>query len=225
MKAMKTTAKSQKPRTTSVKNVAAVKKASLKQSASKSTKKAVLPIPKPSRFTPQRLVVACAAVFVLALGLALIRTASIADNGPSKPVDASAARESLRQQVETADRVPRDGRDPASQQQNSLSAAASRDNGTTLTDTESTGIAGNGQPAKPSDVYADSSKSGIGSNGCYVDYGIQGQQCLPAHAAHHGSLTCDGVRKHFPKGVQVTGTDRFNLDKNGDKIACNDADL
>lgn len=234
MKAMKTPAKSQKHRTIDAKsahsikgakNVAAAKKAPLKKSASKSTRKAVLPIPKPTRFTPQRLVVACAAVFVLALGLTLIRTVSIADNASSKPGDVSGSQENLRQQVETADRIPRDGRDPASQQQNSLAAAASRDNGSTLTDTEGTSSAGNGQPAKPSDVFTDSSKSGIGSNGCYVDYGIQGQQCLPAHAAHNGSLDCGGVRKHFPDGIRVTGTDRFKLDKNGDSIACNDADL
>ncbi len=221
MKAMKTPVKSQEPRTINAKNVAAAKKASLKKSVAKPTQTAALPIPKPTHFTPQRLVLACAAVFVLALGLALIRTASTADNGPSKPVDSTAARESLRQQVETANRVPLSGRDPAAQQQNSLSAAASRDNGTTLADTEGAPTSGNGQP---SGVTGDSKATGIGSNGCYVDYGKQGEQCLPAHAAHHGSLTCDGVRKYFPAGIQVTGTDRFSLDKNGDKIACNSGD-
>lgn len=136
---------------------------------------------------------------------------------------AQAGRERLRQQVESADGTPAGGRDPASQSQSSLAAAASQAAGAgTRTDKPAAGVTGNHHTHhKSSDIYGHAGHTGINSAGCYIDYGIQGQQCLPAHAAGtDGRLTCDEVRRHFASGISVTGTDRFGLDKNGDKLAC-----
>jgi hypothetical protein len=136
----------------------------------------------------------------------------------------SQARQELTAQVDTPKGEPQTGRDPAAQPQNGLSAAASRPSGFgQRTETPATGVTGTQRQTKPSDVYKDPTQTGIGSNGCYVDYGVQGQQCLPAHAAGDDkTLTCSEVRavKGFENGIKVTGTDRFHLDADGNGTAC-----
>lgn len=127
-------------------------------------------------------------------------------------------------QVDDETGAPRDGRDPASQQQSSLAAAASNPTGSgqrienpeARTQVESSGAGVNDSP----------SEAALGANGCFVDYGIQGEQCVPSHAAVNGTLTCEGVKTHggFPDGVKVSGTDRFNLDTNHDGVACGSGD-
>jgi hypothetical protein len=39
-----------------------------------------------------------------------------------------------------------------------------------------------------------------------------------------GSLSCSMVRMHFPQGLKVSGTDRFNLDTNKNGTACDSSD-
>lgn len=166
---------------------------------------------------------------VVVFGAFLLARAAL--NGTQHDGDSPAAKaayqKQLKDQVDTAQGSPRDGRDPSTQQQTSLRDAASKPSGTgTRTDTPASGVTGTvgDTHVTSSDIYGDASKTGINSAGCYIDYGVQGQECLPAHAAVNGVLTCDGVREHFPQGIKVTGTDRFHLDKNGDKIACNAGD-
>lgn len=154
--------------------------------------------------------------------LAAIQLAASLGDKQSGP-DAAAYKEQLRSQVEGPDGTPNSGRDPASQGQTSLADAASRPAGAgSRTDTPAAGVTGDHNTHNTSgDVYGDANQTGVNSAGCYIDYGVQGQECLPAHAAgSDGKLTCGEVRQHFPKGVKVTGTDRFKLDANGDKLAC-----
>lgn len=138
-------------------------------------------------------------------------------------VSADANQKQLRGQVETVTGAPRDGRDPASQPQTSLGDVASKPTGSGRQKTDST--------TKKSDTSSqtnanstNANQDGLGTNGCYTDYGIQGQECLPAHAATNGVLTCDGVNSHFPNGIKVTGTDRYHLDHNHNGIACDSSE-
>lgn len=169
---------------------------------------------------------------IIAVGTALIVTLSFGIIGILKIIDdpkvtaVTPGQETLQNQVDGSDGAPRSGRDPANQKQNSLASAASQPTGTGKRVTKpAAGVTGsnvqNNQPANNN-----AAGSGIGTNGCYVDYGKQGEQCVPVHAATNGVLTCDGVRTHggFPNGVIVSGTDRFNLDTNKDGIACNSGD-
>ncbi|HSH18360.1 MAG TPA: hypothetical protein VK978_03175, partial [Candidatus Saccharimonadales bacterium] len=67
----------------------------------------------------------------------------------------------------------------------------------------------------------DSKKTGVNAAGCYINYGIQGEQCLPAGLANaDGTLSCDKVRTKFASGIKVSGNDRFHLDHNHDGLAC-----
>lgn len=176
----------------------------------------------------RQLVLPLVAIVVVTGAFLLARVAlSHAGNNGDSPAAKAAYQKQLKDQVDTGQGSPRSGRDPSTQQQTSLSDAASKPSGTgTRTDTPASGVTGSTDThhATSGDVYGDASKTGINSAGCYIDYGVQGQECLPAHAAVNGVLTCDGVRAHFPQGIKVTGTDRFHLDKNGDKIACNAGD-
>lgn len=209
----------------------------------KPTAKKALPIPKQtqSAFTLKSLGLVFAAFLILVVSVILTQAGTLTGNGHSKPVAISEAQRQLRDQVDTATGSPRSGRDPATQQQDSLAAAASRptlgggssdpssDFSSGLSTDTSTGASGTEHSghyqSSTSAPNPDPKTSGISSSGCYYDYGKPGEECLPAHAAENGSLTCSGVRKHFPQGIKVTGTDRFNLDKNHDGIACNDADV
>lgn len=169
-----------------------------------------------------RVTAAVAAVLLLAAAGLLLLLNNGSDNA-AKPVSQEAYRQELQAQVEQPDGTPNTGRDPANQGQNSLEAAASKPAGAGLrSDQPASGATGNtGGQASHGDVYGDAKGSGIGSNGCFIDYGIQGEQCLPAHAAGDDKvLNCAEVRKYFKDGVAVTGTDRFHLDHDGDKIAC-----
>ena len=144
------------------------------------------------------------------------------DNLPAgQKTQAEAYQEVLRDQVDDKTGAPRDGRDPANQQQGSLAAAASQPTGagkrTDNTPASGVGDGNGGSPAPGSNAE----QTGLNSAGCYYEYG-NGGQCVAAHAATNGVLTCEGVRTHggFPNGVTYT-KDRFNLDKNHDGIACN----
>ena len=148
-----------------------------------------------------------------------------AGNAGNKP-QRTQTEQQLQAQVETPKGEPQTGRDPASQPQNGLATAASRPSGFgERTDTPAAGVTGSQRQTKASDVYKDPKQTGIGSNGCYVDYGVQGQQCLPAHASGDDKfLTCAEVRGHFKDGIKVTGTDRFHLDGNTNGTACEPGD-
>jgi len=168
---------------------------------------------------------------VLVLGaFLLVKIMLSSDNTGSNANDPKAQqayKEELKSKVDTSNGQPQSGRDPSSQQQTGLSDAASKPSGTgTRTDTPASGVTGsNDTHNTSSDVYGDPSKTGVNSAGCYIDYGVQGQECLPTHAATNGTMTCADVRNHgFPDGIKVTGTDRLKLDTNGDKIACNAGD-
>ena len=163
---------------------------------------------------------------VLVIGFSSLRLMGVeiklpSNGGGIKPVSVAEYKEQLRQQADDDTGAPQSGRSPSNQLQTGLSDAASQPNGTgTRTDTPASGLTGSTD--NHHDAPANNSQeTGINSAGCYIDYGIQGQECLPAHAATNGTLTCSDVRNHgFPDGIKVTGTDRFKLDKNGDKIAC-----
>jgi len=169
---------------------------------------------------------------MLPVGAAIILVISIVMVAPSTGTGPSTAniqanREYLRSQVDTETGAPREGRDPTTQQQTSLASAASNPTGARQrVDKPAAGVQGDhSHHNSSSDVYGDPNQTGIGSNGCYIDYGIPGEQCVPAHAATNGTLTCDGVHSHgFPNGIKVSGTDRFGLDTNHDGTACGNGD-
>jgi hypothetical protein len=137
--------------------------------------------------------------------------------------EAAAYKEQLRSQVDTTSGEPRSGRDPATQQQTSLSSAASSPSGAG-TQIDPPVSDPNSQDASASLVLGDPSQTGLNASGCFYDYGIPGQQCVPAQAANGGVLACSGVHKYFPSGVIVSGTDRFHLDNNLDGTACGSDD-
>ena len=168
-------------------------------------------------------VIAAVAAILLIVVAGLLLLVNNDSNNATKPISQEAYRQQLQAQVEQADGTPNTGRDPASQGQNSLEAAASKPAGAGLrTDQPASGANGtSGGHAGHGDVSGDAKGTGIGSNGCFIDYGVQGEQCLPAHAAGDDKvLNCAEVRKYFKDGIKVTGTDRFHLDHDGDKIAC-----
>lgn len=160
-------------------------------------------------------------VVAVTVGVAVLALMLVLRDNTSS-VSAKAYKDDLRGQVDTTTGAPRDGRDPAGQGQNDLASVASKPAGAgKRTDKPAAGVKATGQGAAPATTASSTAQqTGLGTNGCYIDYGIQGQECLPAHAAANGTLTCDGVRKHFPHGIAVTGTDRFHLDHNADGIAC-----
>lgn len=173
--------------------------------------------------TPTRVITASSILAVMCAAAAFV---VIANGGPNitPPLSPTAAayKQQLKSQVDNASGKPRSGRDPAGQQQTSLALAASSEHGSGMqTDTPAAGLTGSNRgAAKPSDVYGDPSKSRINDAGCYIDYGIQGQECLPESIAMDGMVMCEDVVKEFPKGIKVVGTDRFGLDTNHDGIAC-----
>lgn len=164
------------------------------------------------------------AAAVLLIGLALLLQVVLFSDKPAT-MSAQDYKDQLEGQVTDQEGAPRDGRDPASQQQNSLASSASKPTGVGQR-TDQTTIE---TPTDHDDHSAHDDhhqQDAIGLNGCYVDYGIQGEQCLPAHAGGtNGQLTCSSVHGHgFPNGIKVTGTDRFHLDTNHDGVACDNDD-
>jgi hypothetical protein len=73
-------------------------------------------------------------------------------------------------------------------------------------------------------IFGAPRQRGLNAAGCFIGYGLPGEQCLPAHVARGQSVRCVDVGTHFPEGVVVRGTDRFRLDRNGDRIACGPGD-
>lgn len=166
-------------------------------------------------------------VLVFVASIAMLQVQSTKQTTAKTP-SAQEYQQELQSQVDTETGAPRSGRDPAAQGQATLASAANTPSGVGhRTDTPAANVdtsssaSAHGHHATSADVYGTPGKDGVNSAGCYVDYGIQGQQCLPRHASGtDGQLTCAEVRVHFAKGIKVTGTDRFNLDANGDKTAC-----
>ncbi len=178
-----------------------------------------------SRYLAPKVVVPVVAVLVL--GAIVLTNWAVAAQRSAVKSTTAAQQKQLRQQVDTSSGAPRSGRDPSAQAQTGLSAAASAPSGTGLrTDKPAAGIQGDtSHHATPGHVHGDSSQTGLNSAGCYIGYGVQGEQCLPAHAAdENGNLTCAGVRAHFPSGIKVTGTDRYKLDVSRNGIACDSRD-
>lgn len=142
--------------------------------------------------------------------------------------DSAFNQQTSRHLVDMADSAPQTGRDPSQQQQASLNDAASRPTASgKQTDKPAADVQGdhNHDHATHEDVVNDPSETGVGLNGCYVDYGVQGEQCVPAHiAGDDKKLSCHEVHSKFANGIKVTGTDRFGLDKNHDGVACGDGD-
>lgn len=138
---------------------------------------------------------------------------------------ASPIRQQLRNQVEKANGSPLKGRDPANQSQSSLLSAAAQSNGIgRRTDKPAVGVRGDTRRVDPASVLPDSKKTGVMANGCLIDYGQPGQECVPARMISKTSIACDEIRKVFPNGVLVSGTDRFGLDTDSDGIACGPGD-
>jgi hypothetical protein len=180
--------------------------------------------PQPRRPRRKRSLLVVGGVVAAALAL-LLPTAAARVSGPSPSASAQAVA-ALQDQVQDASGAPRAGRDPANQPQTGLAAAASRATGVgRRTDTPAAAISGDHQrDAQPSDVLGNAKKTGLSAAGCFIDYGVAGQQCVPASAATNGVLTCAGVISLFPQGVTVAGRDRFHLDQNHDGTACGPGD-
>lgn len=192
---------------------------------------AELPKPKPitvrsSMRRKLRIIIPAAAMLIFLASIATVQFATRPTSNEPTKHDTKSYQESLKAQVDNTDGSPVSGRNPASQSQTSLSTAASTPSGTgTRTDNVASGVAGSTGNAKAAPSTADQQKTGINSAGCFFDYGIPGQECVPASMANSdGTLSCTGVRMHFPKGVKVSGTDRFHLDANHDGTACGSGD-
>lgn len=163
---------------------------------------------------------AMAAVSVLLISV--ISSAAIvpAVNRPSSDAQAGDHQRDLKAAVDSEDGEPQNGRDPASQIQNSLASAATKPSGPgQRTDTPAANVQGD------HDHHAEhQTPSGTTSAGCIVGYGKPGEQCLPT-PGEDKPVTCEYVHsKGFPHGIAVTGNDQFHLDKNHDKTACGHGD-
>jgi hypothetical protein len=169
-----------------------------------------------------------AAILLLSgLTITLMSSRLAADQAAADATKAASNGQSYKGQVENSKGEPLNGRNPANQSQTSLASAASSPAGNgRRTDTPAKDVKGDqNHKTTYSDTYGDPKKTGINSAGCFVDYGIPGEQCMPAGMADKdGKLTCSAVHMHFPEGLKVSGTDRFNLDTNHDGIACNSGD-
>lgn len=131
----------------------------------------------------------------------------------------------LRQQVETSAGSPADGRDPAVQQQTGLAAVASLPHGTgQRVDKPAVGVTGETKPADAGHAHHALQQPGVLASGCLADYGIPGEQCLPASVVRAGEITCSDVRRHFSSGVKVSGNDRYQIDGNNNGTACDSQD-
>ena len=161
-------------------------------------------------------------VLIFVISAMLIQTTPQQTKPGTNTADATAYQNNLLSQVDSEDGAPRSGRDPASQQQTSLASVASKPTGAgQRVDKPAADVSGNQDRKNTySDVYGGLNQIGISFNGCYIDYGILGEQCVPTHVSSNGTLTCDGVHMDFPGGVKVTGSDRYKLDVNQDGVAC-----
>jgi hypothetical protein len=133
---------------------------------------------------------------------------------------------SLQKQVDGPNGTPAAGRDPSTQQQTSLAAAASRPNGPGLqTDTPAKDVNTSHAGHNHGSAAAAKKTSGVNSAGCYTDYGKQGEECLSVSIAGPGNNpTCAQIRSVFKNGILVSGADRFALDTNKNGTACDPAD-
>jgi hypothetical protein len=86
----------------------------------------------------------------------------------------------LRGQVDTTDGAPRTGRNPATQPQTSLAAAASQPAGNGLrVDTPAANITGDhNHHVQPSAVLPNPHTTGKLFNGCLIGYPAAGEQCV-----------------------------------------------
>lgn len=166
----------------------------------------------------QALVLATATVLLLSvIGSAVIVPAV---NRPDSDALAGDHQRDLKAAVDSEDGEPQNGRDPASQIQNSLASAATKPSGPgQRTDTPAANVQGD------HDHHAEHhTQPGVTSGGCIVGYGKPGEQCLPT-PGEGKPVTCDYVhQKGFPHGIAVTGNDRYHLDKNHDETACGHGD-
>ena len=175
-----------------------------------------------SVLTTRNVAVACLVVMVWGIaGTNLHNPAAVAKTANRQ------YQQQLKAQVQSTDGSPVAGRDPASQGQNSLAAAANKPSGTGLR-TDGNTIASNvsedhSHNADPS-VTNQGAASDVAANGCLTNYGKPGEQCVPAFNPNNQPLTCDYVRQQFPQGVKVTGTDSRRLDTNSDGMACGSGD-
>ncbi len=129
----------------------------------------------------------------------------------------------LRSQVETSEGAPREGRDPAVQQQDSLSIAASLPSGNgQRVDNPASDV-----PAEKQDHTNHSSHTSPKpiTSGCLADYGVAGEQCLPKYIADTKPVNCAAVKKMFAQGIKVNGTDSLGLDSDRNMVACDAGDL
>lgn len=179
--------------------------------------------------SPRRVVIGVAAVILTGVFAATALVSSPEISGQAAPTEKTKAaaadhKNHLKSQVDTARGEPRDGRDPSTQKQTSLAQAASAAHGNGLrTDKPASGVRGTASHdhSSHSHGYETAQDDGINAAGCFIDYGIPGEQCLAAGTAGDDKiLTCAEVRTKFADGIKVSGTDRFHLDTNGDNWAC-----
>lgn len=137
---------------------------------------------------------------LVSLGLvtALLGISMIAEGSNSKPL--TPYQHQLQAEVQNANGSPANGRDPASQMQTSLAAAASQPAGVGLRASKvAANVTGDqSHHVQPSSVLPDPKKTGMYSNGCLVGYANPGQTCVtsstpgatPASCNMNSSLPC-----------------------------------
>jgi hypothetical protein len=87
------------------------------------------------------------------------------------------------------------------------------------TDKPAKAVRGGQKQVAPEDVLP----QGRRVNGCAAGYGNAGQ-CVPEFSAGQRRTTCGQLKKTFPEGIEVTGTDTLGLDSNDDGLACGPGD-
>ena len=114
--------------------------------------------------------------------VALVATQQLVTADRSPRLTAKQYEQSLTAQVDTDNGSPRPGRDPASQQQASLSYAASQPTGNgTRTDTPAKAIIGGQAPISPNSVLPDTHKTHVLSSGCMVMPNMPSGTCMPVN--------------------------------------------
>ena len=157
---------------------------------------------------------------LVVISLVLAVTSIVAVAAPSKTNPSASPKTDDYQReligaVDTSVGMPQDGRDPASQPQNSLASAASKPEGPGQRNDKP---AANAQ-GDHSHHHEMPKQEGVTSAGCIVGYG-KPDQCLQT-PGEGKPVTCEYVHKRgFHNGLAVTGNDKYHLDKNHDKIAC-----
>jgi len=138
-------------------------------------------------------------------------TVNVASAAKNSMLDPQTYQRKLQSEVETTNGVPRSGRDPSTQKQTSLAAAASRPIGSgQRVDKPAAKVHGTHRHVDPASVLPNTRKLGVLASGCLNSYGLPGEQCLPARTPSNPTgkkpFVCDSVRKLAPPRPGIANT-------------------